>query len=35
MILVGRLIQVGGDWMVSGNPAAFPASARGTNGATT
>jgi hypothetical protein len=29
MILVGRLVQVGDGWMVSGNPAAFPASARG------
>jgi hypothetical protein len=29
MILVGRLVQVGDDWMISGNPAAFPASARG------
>jgi len=29
MILVGRLVRAGDDWMVSGNPAAFPASARG------
>jgi hypothetical protein len=29
MILVGRLVRAGEDWMVSGNPAAFPASARG------
>jgi hypothetical protein len=28
MILVGRLVRAGEDWMVSGNPAAFPASAR-------
>jgi hypothetical protein len=28
MILVGRLVRAGDDWMVSGNPAAFPASAR-------
>lgn len=28
MIVVGRLVRVGDDWMVSGNPAAFPASAR-------
>jgi hypothetical protein len=29
MIVVARLVRVGDDWMVSGNPAAFPASARG------
>jgi hypothetical protein len=29
MIVVGRLVRAGEDWMVSGNPAAFPASARG------
>src|SRR5260370_8147214 len=29
MILVGRLVRAGEDWMISGNPAAFPASARG------
>jgi hypothetical protein len=29
MIVVGRLVRAGDDWMVSGNPAAFPASARG------
>jgi hypothetical protein len=29
MILVGRLVRAGDGWMVSGNPAAFPASARG------
>ena len=28
MILVGRLVRVGEDWMVSGNLAAFPAAAR-------
>jgi hypothetical protein len=28
MIVVGRVVRVGGDWVVSGNPAAFPASAR-------
>jgi hypothetical protein len=28
MILVGRLVRAGDDWMVSGNPAAFPAWAR-------
>src|SRR5260370_33074421 len=28
MILVGRLVRAGEDWMVSGNPSAFPASAR-------
>jgi hypothetical protein len=28
MILVGRLVRAGDDWMVSGNPSAFPASAR-------
>jgi hypothetical protein len=28
MILVGRLVRAGEDWMVSGNPAAFPASSR-------
>jgi len=28
MILVGRLVRAGDDWMVSGNPAAFPASVR-------
>ncbi|AHH99858.1 hypothetical protein [Kutzneria albida] len=28
MIVVGRLVRVGDDWVVSGNPAAFPASAR-------
>ncbi|MFI9387179.1 hypothetical protein [Kutzneria sp. NPDC052558] len=28
MIVVGRLVRVGDDWMVSGNPAAFPASVR-------
>ena len=28
MIVVGRLVRAGEDWMVSGNPAAFPASAR-------
>jgi hypothetical protein len=28
MILVARLVRVGKDWMISGNPAAFPASAR-------
>jgi hypothetical protein len=28
MIVVGRVVRVGDDWMVSGNPAAFPASAR-------
>ena len=28
MILVGRLVRVGEDWMVSGNPSVFPASAR-------
>ena len=28
MILVGRLVRAGDDWMISGNPAAFPASAR-------
>lgn len=29
MIVVGRLVRAGEDWMVSGNPAAFPASVRG------
>lgn len=29
MILVGRLVPLGGDWMISGNPAAFPVSIRG------
>ena len=28
MIVVARLVRVGDDWMVSGNPAAFPASVR-------
>lgn len=28
MILVGRLVRAGEDWMVSGNPAAFPAAVR-------
>jgi hypothetical protein len=28
MILVGRLVRAGDDWMVSGNPSAFPASVR-------
>jgi hypothetical protein len=28
MMLVGRLVRAGDDWMVSGNPAAFPASVR-------
>ena len=28
MILVGRLVRAGEDWMISGNPAAFPASER-------
>ena len=28
MIIVGRLVQVGDDWMISGNPSAFPASTR-------
>jgi hypothetical protein len=28
MILVGRLVRAGDDWMVSGNPTAFPAAAR-------
>jgi hypothetical protein len=28
MIVVARVVQVGDDWVVSGNPAAFPASAR-------
>jgi hypothetical protein len=28
MLLVGRLVRAGDDWMVSGNPAAFPDSAR-------
>ena len=28
MILVARLVRAGDDWMVSGNPSAFPASAR-------
>lgn len=28
MILVGRLVRAGDDWMISANPAAFPASAR-------
>lgn len=28
MIVVGRVVRAGQDWMVSGNPAAFPASAR-------
>jgi hypothetical protein len=28
MIIVGRLVAVGDDWMISGNPAAFPASTR-------
>jgi hypothetical protein len=28
MILVARLVRAGDDWMVSGNPMAFPASAR-------
>jgi hypothetical protein len=28
MIVIGRLVRAGGDWMISGNPAAFPASAR-------
>jgi hypothetical protein len=28
MILVGRLVRAGEDWMVSGQPSAFPASAR-------
>jgi hypothetical protein len=28
MIVVGRVVRVGDDWVVSGNPAAFPASAR-------
>ncbi|MGE5288014.1 MAG: hypothetical protein ACM3ML_12585 [Micromonosporaceae bacterium] len=28
MIVVGRLVRAGDDWMISGNPAAFPASAR-------
>ena len=28
MILVARLVRAGDDWMVSGNPAAFPAPAR-------
>ena len=28
MILIGRLVRAGDDWMISGNPAAFPASAR-------
>jgi hypothetical protein len=29
MIVVGRLVRAGDDWMVSGNPAALPASTRG------
>jgi hypothetical protein len=28
MILAGRLVRTGEDWMISGNPTAFPASAR-------
>ena len=28
MILIGRLVRVGEDWMISANPAAFPASVR-------
>jgi hypothetical protein len=28
MIVVGRLVRAGDDWMISGNPAAFPASTR-------
>jgi len=28
MILVGRLVRAGDDWMISANPAVFPASAR-------
>lgn len=28
MIIVGRLVRAGEDWMVSGNPATFPASTR-------
>lgn len=28
MIVAGRLVRAGDDWMVSGNPSAFPASAR-------
>jgi hypothetical protein len=28
MIIIGRVVRAGDDWMVSGNPAAFPASAR-------
>lgn len=28
MILVGRLVRAGEDWMISGNPALFPASTR-------
>jgi hypothetical protein len=28
MLLVGRLVRAGEDWMISGNPSAFPASVR-------